>query len=630
MLIMLIQFSGDTDGIREGAHLLAEDLQIQTGAVGYPVHVKRRAGGIEVSIQKEKAEIFYEKRCHFYRGLMLLIKKFRYCGDEPGRIIEIPRIKSVGLMLDVSRNAVLTVDSVKHFLRKMALMGMDLLMFYMEDLYYLEGYGRFGYMRGRYSEKELKEIDDYAFSLGIEIMPYIQTLAHMGQILKWDEMKDFRDTEEIILVGEERTYHLLDRMIGTLSSLFRSKRINIGMDEAHELGLGKYLTLHGYRDKMQIMREHLGRVLEITEKYGLTAMIASDMLFHGSGGAADHYEMGDKTECAIDLPENMDLMYWDYFHTDTEEIREFIRRHKAWGKTPTYLGTVRTWESFATGYKQSFANSSAALEACALEDVEEVVISVWLNDGAENSLFAGLPGISYFAQQVYNVRATDSELKECFSVQTGADFDSFLLLGALDEITTPVGSPAGGNPSKFLLWQDVLLGFFDSQIKGLEMGKHYQGLSECLEKAIPEMGPYRLLMEMMRDLSGVLEKKSEIGVQIKHAYDSKNLSEMQRIANEVLPCISDAVERLRLSHRKFWMETLKPFGWEVMDSRYGGLRARMETAAQRILEYSSGKISAIQELEEDRIPYTKNGRSLPVVLCYDQIVSNGYQNGPVR
>jgi hypothetical protein len=627
---MRITLAGDTKSIQEGVSLLAADMGLEIDDGAYPIHAIRRPGGLEVCVGSGKTEILYEKPCHFYRGLMLLAKHIKLHGTEAVHLTETPRIRRAGLMLDVSRNAVLTVESVKHFLRKMSLMGMDLLMLYMEDVYRLKGYDHFGYMRGRYSEKDLKEMDDYAFALGVEIMPYVQTLAHLGQILKWDDARDIRDTTEIILAGEGKTYRFLDEMIRTVSSSFRSRRINIGMDEAHDLGLGKYLALHGYRDRMAIMEEHLARVLQITDTYGLAAMIASDMLFHNDGGAADHYEIGENTGCTIKLPEKLDLLYWDYFHTDVDEIREFIRRHKAWGKTPTYLGTVRTWESFASGYSQSFANTKAAIEACAAEGVEEAVVSVWLSDGAENSLFAALPGMSYFAQQIYNPQTDGQELRECFATQTNADYNAFLLLGELDEIRMTDGRLTGGNPSKFLLWQDPLIGFFDYHIKGRGVKDHYERLWKHMAEAVPKMGAYGGLMEMMAKLGKVLAGKSEIGVEIKQAYDIGDKAGLRKIAEQALPAIAHDVEALRLAHRKWWMSTLKPFGWEILDARYGGLSTRLDSAAQRIYDYLNGEVADLPELEEERLPYKATGESLPTVLCYDQIVSSGYQNGPSR
>lgn len=59
----------------------------------------------------------------------------------------------------------------------------------------------------------------------------------------------------------------------------RSRRIHIGMDEAHRLGLGSYLARHGYRGRFQVMNEHLSRVLEISRRHDLRPMIWSDMYF---------------------------------------------------------------------------------------------------------------------------------------------------------------------------------------------------------------------------------------------------------------------------------------------------------------------------------------------------------------
>ena len=112
---------------------------------------------------------------------------------------------------------------------------------------------------------ELSECDAYAAELGIEMIPCIQTLGHVEQILKWDNVSALRDTSEIFLVGEPETYRMLEAMIRAASDPMRSRRIHIGMDEAHRLGLGSYLARHGYRGRFQVMNEHLSRVLEISE-----------------------------------------------------------------------------------------------------------------------------------------------------------------------------------------------------------------------------------------------------------------------------------------------------------------------------------------------------------------------------
>ena len=83
-----------------------------------------------------------------------------------------------GVMLDCSRNAVRTVEELKRFIDVLSLLGYDTLELYTEDTYEVDGEPYFGYLRGRYSGAELREIDAYAKQRGIELIPCIQTLAH--------------------------------------------------------------------------------------------------------------------------------------------------------------------------------------------------------------------------------------------------------------------------------------------------------------------------------------------------------------------------------------------------------------------------------------------------------------------
>src|SRR5699024_6514128 len=111
-------------------------------------------------------------------------------------------------------------------------MGFDSAMLYMEDTYEVKEEPYFGYMRGRYSEGELRALDDYADQFGIELIPCIQTLAHLEEFLKWNAASRYKDTRGALLLESDATYELLENMIHSVSKPFRSKRIHIGMDEA--------------------------------------------------------------------------------------------------------------------------------------------------------------------------------------------------------------------------------------------------------------------------------------------------------------------------------------------------------------------------------------------------------------
>ena len=120
------------------------------------------------------------------------------------------RYKTYGLMIDLSRNAVMSLEGWRKFLPLVKKMGYNAIFLYTEDTYEVEDEPFFGYMRGRYSIEEMRELEALGEEYGIEMIPCIQTLGHLEQIFKWGAFK--KDTASTLLVGDERTYELIDRM----------------------------------------------------------------------------------------------------------------------------------------------------------------------------------------------------------------------------------------------------------------------------------------------------------------------------------------------------------------------------------------------------------------------------------
>jgi len=92
------------------------------------------------------------------------------------------KFDTFGVMIDMSRNAVMSVSGLKRFLALLKKMGYNMVMLYTEDTYEVDGEPYFGYMRGRYTKEEMKELDAFADSIGIRIIPCIQTLAHLNAL----------------------------------------------------------------------------------------------------------------------------------------------------------------------------------------------------------------------------------------------------------------------------------------------------------------------------------------------------------------------------------------------------------------------------------------------------------------
>ncbi|WP_129723763.1 beta-N-acetylhexosaminidase [Xylanivirga thermophila] len=599
---MKFNFEGNLAELKKGIDIFAKEFNFEIGDNGFPVEVVKTAENkLGASFQDGKGKIFYRDKIHFFRALGLFLEGME--GAEPFEITEEPQFHLVGPMLDVSRNAVLTVDSIKKYINKLAVMGLNSMMLYTEDTYAVEGYPYFGYMRGRYTYEELKACDDYADIFGIEIIPCIQTLAHLTQALKWDYAEDIRDTADILLVGDEKTYKFIEDMITAASAPFRSKRIHIGMDEAHNLGLGKYLDNNGYRRRFDIMNGHLSKVVEIANRHGLKPMIWSDMYFRLGSKAGEYYDVNAKIpeDVIQSVPNEVQLVFWDYYHLNEEDYSTYLKMHKKFHNDILFAGGLWTWNGIMPHHDMMLVSTNAALNACKKEGINEVIATMWGDNGAETNLFTGLLGLQLYAEHAYNKKVDMNRLKDRFHFTTGIHYESFDELKAFDVIPG-VSDTQLVNPSKYLLWQDILMGLFDKHVEKIEgLDKYYDTIAERMDCYRNAYGEWNFLFDMPYHLAKVLAIKAHLGCDIKTLYDENDKEELRHIAEEVLPELYKRVDNLRISHRDQWMTTNKPFGWEVLDIRYGGVLARIDTAKSRILDYVEGTIENIPELEEKRL-----------------------------
>ncbi|PWW28241.1 glycosyl hydrolase family 20 [Cytobacillus oceanisediminis] len=602
---MKLKFLGEMEELYQGIHELQTQLQFQVADDGFPILVEQTLENqLEVRKDGSQGLIRYANKIHFFRGLGLFIEKAMNQGYF--YVNETPQFQMNGIMLDCSRNAVLKPDTVRTFLRYMAVMGLNMVMLYTEDTYTIKEDPYFGYMRGRYSESELKGLDDYAHCFGIEMIPCIQTLAHLSTYLKWSHTKDFKDTDDVLLVGHKETYSFIEKMIVSASSPFRSNRIHIGMDEAHGLGRGRFLDLHGKEERFKLMNKHLKELVKITSEYHLKPMVWSDMYFRVWSRTDAYYDLNITIpeEVLMDIPDDVQLVYWDYYNEDEDFYKSYFEKHTAFGKAPVFAGGIWTWHGPTIHYKKTFNTTNAALNMCKKQNVQEVFATLWGDDGAESNYYLGLLGMQLYAEHGYSEQLDTEKLRNRFEFCTGANYDAFLTMGNLDaHPSADWNKLIPDNPTKFLLWQDILIGLFDKHIEDLNFSSHYQSIKKEISGRLVQESNWDTLYGFMMKMCDVLCIKCDIGITISNLYKEKNMTKLKRIANEELTELNRLVKELRELHRDIWYKQNKAFGWEILDIRYGGLLARIETAQKRIMDYVLGNIDRIEELEEEKLYY---------------------------
>lgn len=507
------------------------------------------------------------------------------------------QIRSLGVMLDCSRDAVYTVETLKEYFALLAKMGYTNVQLYTEDVYEVDGEPYFGYLRGRYSKAELKELDAAARACGLELIPCIQTLAHLGGITRWPTYADLTDTGDILLVGEERTYALIEAMFKTCAECFTSRRINIGMDEAHMVGLGKYLDKHGYKDRFAILLEHLTRVNAIAVRYGFRPMMWSDMFFR-LANEGEYYCKNDRIPRQVSdlVPENIELIYWDYYSTEKEHYGGMLRAHRQFRNKIVFAGGAWSWTGFAPANRFSMRASECALRACLENEIDDVFITCWKDDGAECSLYANLP--SLFCAAEYARGNFDKEkIGKKFRAFTGIALQDFLALEAIDLKPNALDLR---NPHKYMLYSDPFLGVFDRTTAGAD-GSVFDAVKEQLA-AGRKSRRYGYVFATLMSLCDVLRVKYTLGRRTREAYRAGNIAELTALIGDY-KTLEQEIGKFYKAFRAQWDRECKPNGFEKQDIRLGGLLQRVKHCRAMLEEYASGKSKRIPPLEEDILPF---------------------------
>ncbi|MBQ8351054.1 MAG: beta-N-acetylhexosaminidase [Clostridia bacterium] len=552
--------------------------------------------GIEIHCDGTHATLTYQAPVDLARGLVL-VKQLGTTSAYTHK--EFCRFETLGVMIDCSRNAVLTVENTKRLLRMLALMGYNMLQLYTEDTYEIDGEPYFGYLRGRYSKAELKELDAYAAELGIELMPCMQTLAHLNSIFHWGVYSPVHDCNDIMLCEEEKTYELIDRMFASLSECLRSRRIHIGMDEAHMVGLGKYLDQNGYHDRFEILAKHLARVCEIARKYGYQPSMWSDMFFR----LANHGEYYLNTgTCEIperifeNLPEDIELVYWDYYHSKQESYDAMIRSHQKFHREIWFASSSSRTYGFAPTNDKSILTTAPAVRSCIQHGVKHMIATVWGDNGSECSLYALLPGLVYTASAAYE--QTDGEkVADFFGALTNMYYNDFMALNTLNHLNDTI------NPATNLIYNDPLLGILDRYAR-FDDQRTKDGLNAVLPVVTrcAKNEKYGYIFRMYRSLVLFLQIKYNFGLRLRTAYQNQD-------QDALAACLADCdklvrrLDRLWEDFRAQWMAENKPHGFDVQDIRLGALRQRIVSCRKILREYLDGEVPGIPELEEEILPY---------------------------
>lgn len=593
--------------------ITADDKRIEAGTneicaflkrVDLPVEiVAKKAEKSSLTIEKGKAIIGYSRFSDYYRLLSESLPILR-SGKTAETKCEKGAFQSFGVMLDCARNAVPNVDWLKGFIMRVALAGYTYVGMYVEDCLAVENEPHFGYMRGRYTIEEIQEVVSFASLFGIEIVPFVQTLAHLGGIFRhWDPyVRDVHDFGDILLMDNPRTYELIDNIFATIKKAFGKGRVNIGMDEAFMMTLGKYRELHGQTNVQEVFLRHAAAVCDLAKKHGLQIEAWADMFLKCGGEGA--------------LPENLALKAWAYSSTQKSEYDKQIDSCKRLTNNVSFGCAVHKWYGYAPLNEFSRQAYLPAFKA-SQGKIDDFCVTLWGDDGAECPFDAVWYGLMDIAGLVYKRSA--AEVSALSQIITGYTMQQLKAFDLPNKVWNGAKTKCA-NPSKYVLFEDLLTGNADFCVPKA-FAPYFTRAKKAMLRLKKRGGDFAVIAEEYYRLCAVLEVKSGMRDELIDMYKNSNTPALKKYTDKLTRLIR-LISHFKESVYQTWLQENKSFGIEIQSIRLGGLIERLTFVRQRICDFIDGKINKIDELEQQNLSPKFSGDTFSDARCFNSYEQN--------
>ena len=502
-----------------------------------------------------------------------------------------------GLMMDCSRNAVPKLSFLKRYLLTLALMGMNYFCLYTEDTYQVEDEPLFGYGRGAFSNKQIRELVEYGEDIGVTLFPCMQTLGHMEQILKYDRKYiAMQDTPWVINIKNEDTYEFLEKIINNCVQPYNTKLIHLGMDEPWGLGRGLAFTPDVPINPGRIYAEHVSRMAKYCEQCGLQPIIWGDFVLGRSGDKPlTHEELAS-------FPKSLIMDYWNYYDRDPEIYNRHLEIFQKNGYAA--IASPATWSWNRYWVKQQAAKSTidACMAAVYSRGVDKALITLWGDDGAECLFDSNLAVLAYFLEWTRGAKPEDARWQARLEAISGLKAEYFDCLAALEYplVNGSVEQEEVTSTSRILFYDDPLYGYFNRMYADKSIADYYAGLSAQLDNYAEQAVSGKTMLLAAAKYAAVIAGKFRLNYDARAAYKAADKSALTDIVARAAQVAKVAAEFHKL-YKQLWLNERVPFGLEVLDVRIGGVTARLDTFGERLTAYITGDVACIDEFDIEHV-----------------------------
>lgn len=317
-------------------------------------------------------------------------------------IVDWPDFDTRGVLHDVTRGKVPTLDTLKLLVDRLAQLKVNQLQLYIEHAFVFSFDPEICEPHEGLTPDEVRELDDYCRERFIDLVPALATFGHMGRILSMPKYRHLAEVESTKswceMTWPERmrgltldcrnpeAHQLVERMWSDVLDAFSAPIVNICGDEPWDLGQGKNRERFVRCGKGEPYVEHIRRIHDICSARGRRTQVWSDVV-------RDYPDLLDR------LPRDLTLLHWGYDdQADYDGTGTFVEA----GLDTFVCPGTQGWKRIINAVDLAERNIAAFATAGHNHGARGLINADWGDHGHFNSLACSWHGIALGAALAWN------------------------------------------------------------------------------------------------------------------------------------------------------------------------------------------------------------------------------------